>query len=483
MSAASEQNFQAPPPPPMPEKPRARRPAKLLSIGIGFIVVGGIVVVLGITKFLAGGVTTGAAICFFGVLLAAFSFIPLPAVSGGEETLSFLDKVTGVFYEPSRVFRSLRFHPHWAGAFAILCVLTAIYSFAFVQRITPERIVEHTTQKLAEMGPPFAPPPDALEAMKTQQLQALKNPAEVIGGAVKRFVSFFVVSCIVAGLSLLGILAFGGRMNFWQALAVTFYSALPVMAIQKLLGLVILYLKSPDDLHPILNQETTLQDNLGILFAPADHPVLFVIASFIGLTSKLRSASRASPATGRKARNRRPPRAQSRVTTTISTGGDLSRRCADHGELEVRCSTHRLMEDAPMQDEDATLERLVDSPLTLADNERDLRHYDVYDVDGQNVGSVHALYVDRRERRVRFLEVKGGGVLGIGDRSILVPIDAVERYDEQGVYLGHPGSRLAQAPAYDPELVEDRGYWESLYGWYGYTPYWAPTGVAGYRAR
>ena len=55
--------------------------------------------------------------------------------------------------------------------------------------------------------------------------------------------------------------------------------------IQKLLGLLILYLKSPDDLHPILNQETTLQDNLGILFTPAVHPVLFVMASFIGFTS------------------------------------------------------------------------------------------------------------------------------------------------------------------------------------------------------
>jgi hypothetical protein len=78
---------------------------------------------------------------------------------------------------------------------------------------------------------------------------------------------------------------FGGRINFWQSMAVTFYSVLPVVAIQKILGLVILFLKSPDDLHPILNQETTLQDNLGILFTPADHPVLFVMASFIGLTS------------------------------------------------------------------------------------------------------------------------------------------------------------------------------------------------------
>jgi Yip1 domain len=121
--------------------------------------------------------------------------------------------------------------------------------------------------------------------MRTEQLQSLKNPVERVGNVVKASVGIYVVSAIVAALSLLGILAFGGRINFWQALAVTFYSVLPVVAIQKILGLVILYLKSPDDLHPILNQETTLQDNLGILFSPADHPVLFVMASFIGLTS------------------------------------------------------------------------------------------------------------------------------------------------------------------------------------------------------
>jgi membrane protein insertase Oxa1/YidC/SpoIIIJ len=43
-------------------------------------------------------------------------------------------------------------------------------------------------------------------------------------------------------------------------------------------------LKSPDDLHPILNQETTLQDNLSILVSNVDHPVLYVLLSFIGLT-------------------------------------------------------------------------------------------------------------------------------------------------------------------------------------------------------
>ena len=121
--------------------------------------------------------------------------------------------------------------------------------------------------------------------MRNEQLQSLKNPAERVAESSKHLFGIFVVSAIFAALSLLGILAFGGRINFWQALAVTLFGALPIVAIQKVLRLAILYLKSPDDLHPILNQETTLQDNLGILFSPAAHPVLFVMASFIGITS------------------------------------------------------------------------------------------------------------------------------------------------------------------------------------------------------
>jgi hypothetical protein len=270
----------------MPEaEPEAPRPTKLRPIAIGVFVLGLICVVGGIAKFIAGGIGTGGALCFFGVVLFALSFIPLPAVVDEERPLSWFEKITGIFYEPSRVFRNLRSYPLWIGAFLTIWVLTTIYSTAFVQRITPERIVDHTVEKMSQMGPPFAPPPEALERIRENQMEALKNPVQRVGTVLKSAVGIFVFGCIAAALSLLGVLVFGGRINFWQAVAVTFYALVPVVVIQRVLGLVILYLKSPDDLHPILNQETTLQDNLGILFTPADHPVLFVMASFIGFTS------------------------------------------------------------------------------------------------------------------------------------------------------------------------------------------------------
>ena len=282
-----DEGFHPPPLPVAEPAPRARRPTKLLPIGIGLFVLGLIVAVLGIPKLgpiVSGGLPTGGIMALGGIILFAFSFIPLPAIPDTEEPLPFFSKLTGIFFEPSRVFRNLRVHPHWVGAYAVVVVLSVIYTFAFVQRITPERIVDHTTQKLAEMGPPFAPPPERIEAMKETQLRQLKSPVERVGTVIKSAVGLFILGCFTAALCLLGALAFGGRINFWQSLAVVFYYWLPVTVIQKVLGLGILYLKSPDDLHPILNQETTLQDNLGILMTPANHPVLFVLLSFIGLT-------------------------------------------------------------------------------------------------------------------------------------------------------------------------------------------------------
>lgn len=283
--SASNEDFQAPPPPPMPAaEPPAPRPVKLRPIAIVLAVIGLLVLLGGIAKFIPSGISTGVILFFAGVVVLAVSFIPLPVPREPEEPLSFFEKVTGIFYEPARVFRNLRAHPHWFGAFAVVAVLSLIYSFVFVQRITPERIVDHMVEKVSEMGPPFAPPQAVLDRMRTDQLSALKNPVERVEGMAKAVLGLLLLGAIGAALSMLFVLVFGGRINFWQSLAVTFYAWLPVVTIQKLLGIVIIFLKSPDDLHPIRNQDTTLQDNLSILLAPADHPVLFVALSFIGLT-------------------------------------------------------------------------------------------------------------------------------------------------------------------------------------------------------
>ena len=279
------QGFQPPPAPPLPEvEVKAPRPDKLRIPAIVLFVLGLIILVAGIAKILPGGFGTGAAFAFWGILLFVFSFIRLPQTTAADEPpMSGIQKVMGIFYEPTRVFKNLRVHPTWLAAFLVIGIANAAYSVAFVQRLTPERIVEFTFEKLADS--PLKPPPDQMEKAKDDAMKQAKQPVQRVQTVLKSFVGFFVFACFVAGLCLLGVLAFGGRINFWQALATVMYSYLPVVVIMKLVSLVILYIKAPEDIHPILNAETLLQDNLGILFKPADHPALFVMGSTIGVLS------------------------------------------------------------------------------------------------------------------------------------------------------------------------------------------------------
>ena len=280
------ESFQPPPPPSLSqEAPSAPRPTASRPFAIGLFVIGLLVCVGGIAKFVPGGIGTGAAIAFFGLVLFGLSFVPLPVTGDAELPMSPIQKLTGVFFEPSRVFRNLRVYPTWLAAYLVIVVLSVLYTFAFTQRVTPERIVNHTMDKLAEVGPPLAPPPDQIERIRAQQIEDAKNPIQRAGAAAKTFVGAFVFTALLAALYMLACLAFGGRINFWQTFAILMYATVPIVVIQKVLSLVLLFIKSPDDLHPILGQETLVQDNLGLLVTPANHPVIFVLASSIGLLS------------------------------------------------------------------------------------------------------------------------------------------------------------------------------------------------------
>ena len=285
MSDPNSQDFQAPPPPQPPAiEPPAPRPVKLRPVAIGLFVLGLLIAVAGIAKFLPGGIGTGAAFAFWGILLFALSFIPLPQTKGDEEPpMSGVQKVMGIFFEPTRVFRNLRAHPYWLAAFLVVGTASVVYSAAFVTRLTPEVIVEFTMRKLEES--PIKPPPEAMEKAKAEAMLQAKQPIQRVQTAAKTFVGIFVFACFFAVLCFLGVLAFGGRINFWQAFAATLYAWLPVIVITKLLSLVILFIKAPEDIHPILGAETLVQDNLGVLFMPAEHPALFVLGASIGVLS------------------------------------------------------------------------------------------------------------------------------------------------------------------------------------------------------
>lgn len=124
-----------------------------------------------------------------------------------------------------------------------------------------------------------------------------------------------------------------------------------------------------------------------------------------------------------------------------------------------------------MAAEMSRLERLDQAPLVLSPGELDVRDRKVIDVNGEEIGTVHGLFVDTDERKVRFLDVRGGGVVGIGDLQYLIPVEIVEAVGNV-VRLARDRGTVRGAPRYDPELEPDPGTVEDVYGWYGVDPVW-----------
>jgi sporulation protein YlmC with PRC-barrel domain len=127
----------------------------------------------------------------------------------------------------------------------------------------------------------------------------------------------------------------------------------------------------------------------------------------------------------------------------------------------------------------STLISLNDESLTVADAAEDVRGYTVLDRNGDDIGSVDDLLVDDGERKVRFLQIKSGGFLGLGGKTFHIPVDAVVKIHDDHVHVDQTREHVGSGPAYDPDVVmegafEEGGYYHGVYRHYGHSPYWAP---------
>jgi hypothetical protein len=253
------------------------------TVGLVFAVVG---VLLIVAKFVVPGgrplLGTGIFAIFIGGIVFGLSFIREPGVMpDAPPPLSAGERIMGVFYEPTRIFQNLRYHPRWLAAFLVIVLFSAIYQLAFAQRMTPEKLATATADKVIEGG--WIP----AEKQAEFRQNAIDEAKSIVGRAVaplSQAGGVFIFMLVLAGLYFLLVMIFGGRLNFFQALSVATYSSLPPLVIQNVLGLVLLYIKSPDDIDPIKGQQRGLvRADLGVLFAPAEHPYLYTLAGMIGL--------------------------------------------------------------------------------------------------------------------------------------------------------------------------------------------------------
>jgi hypothetical protein len=249
--------------------------------GIICAALGLIIAVLGALKVvpLTG---TGVALLLLGGLVIGLSFVSGPE-QDGTPRMSTPATLGNIFISPTEVFQNLRRHPRWLAAILIASLLSTVFSNLFINRLTPERVINYSTDKTLEMSM-VANNPEVVKSVKEGRDQTIadaKNPVKRAGQAVNSFVGYVFLTAFLALVFFLFALAMGGKLNYWQAFSVAAYAAFPVAVVRYVLGSIVLYLKDPTEIHPILGQGSMVQDNLSFLINPAEHPVVYVLlASF-----------------------------------------------------------------------------------------------------------------------------------------------------------------------------------------------------------
>lgn len=104
---------------------------------------------------------------------------------------------------------------------------------------------------------------------------------------------------------------------------------------------------------------------------------------------------------------------------------------------------------------------------------------DVQNPQGQNLGDIKDIVIDRTSGRIAYAVVSFGGFLGMGEKLFAVPWGAFsQKADKDTFVLDVDKERLKNAPGFDahnwPQMAS-REWVTSLYSYYNVPPYWVAT--------
>ena len=192
-------------------------------------------------------------------------------------TMSTGQTLTGIFFEPGRVFESLRERPRFLAA-AIVCTIALLaFTTLFFQRVGYERMITEAIESS----------PRSEQMTPEQKEQAIRVQTSPVVKAIYYCSPIIVVALIIvvgAALYLLGSMLMGRQLRYKQALAVWTYASMPPIVVSMFLNIVLLFLKSPDDYDIVhASRRGLVQANLGLLIDSKASPVMGTFLSSIDL--------------------------------------------------------------------------------------------------------------------------------------------------------------------------------------------------------
>jgi hypothetical protein len=244
--------------------------------------IGLLIAVLSIAGVIPGITQTGVVLILFGGLIIGLSFIAKPSPED-HPRMSTPSTLANIFFSPTEVFQNLKQHPRWLVAALIMALMSVTYSALFINRLTAERVTNHAIDKTLQMSILNDEARKQIEGSRAQTIADAKDPVKRAGQAVTSFATSVFGYAFLAAIFFLFVMALGGSIYYWQAFSAVIYAAFPVAVLRFVLNTVVLFLKDPTDIHPILGQSSLIQDNLSFLVSAADNPVIYTLLASLSL--------------------------------------------------------------------------------------------------------------------------------------------------------------------------------------------------------
>lgn len=190
--------------------------------------------------------------------------------------MSEVSTLGNIFFEPGRVFEDLRRKPRFLMAGLIIILAVSAFNAIFIQKVGFENIVKARLDSNSQ-----------IQQMPADQKQKV---IEQQTGPIAKGISYaavpvlFIIIFLLGGLVYwLGANAMGGSSRFAHGLSVWVYSSLPPSLIFVLANLIVLFVKSVDDIDLATAQSGLVQANPSMFINAKAMPVLAAALSAIDL--------------------------------------------------------------------------------------------------------------------------------------------------------------------------------------------------------
>jgi hypothetical protein len=199
---------------------------------------------------------------------------PPPAREQVEEApqMSEPASIGNIFFEPGNVFDDMRRKPRFLLATLLVVLLISIFQIVFIEKVGMENIVSarlESSERTRDLSK------DQKDAILKQQ-----------GGSIAKYVTYAVtplailITMIIGGLLYWGLSnAMGGSNTFLGGLSVWAYSGVPPAVVFFIGNMLVLMLKSVDDIDIANSQGGLLKASLGFFVDAKTSPVL---SAFLG---------------------------------------------------------------------------------------------------------------------------------------------------------------------------------------------------------